>query len=331
ALVLGHLAAVLDAQARAVRHLVGFAILAVDGHGDHDVAAHGHGVAVGGDNRRADNLDDARVGRLEEGGFRHLGRTADVEGPHRQLGARLADRLGGDDADRFADVDVGAARQVAAVAGRADAGVGFTGQGRADLDGLDAHLVDHLDFLFLQIGVRRIQDLAARLLDVLGRVTAQDALAQRDEHVAAFDHGAQGDAARRAAVFLGDDGGLRHVHQTTGQVTRVGGLQGSVGQTLTGAVGRVEVFKDGQAFLEVRDDRRLDDLARGLGHQAAHPAQLLHLSLRTTGARVGHHEDRVDVRLLTLDQDARLGDFAHHLIGDLVRGLGPGVDDLVVL
>jgi hypothetical protein len=35
--------------------------------------------------------------------------------------------------------------------------------------------------------------------------------------------------------------------------------------------------------------------------------------------------------VLTLGQDARLGDLAHHRVGDLVRGLGPGVDDLVVL
>src|SRR5690606_28112416 len=30
-----------------------------------------------------------------------LGRTTDVEGPHRELGARLTDGLGGDDADRL--------------------------------------------------------------------------------------------------------------------------------------------------------------------------------------------------------------------------------------
>jgi hypothetical protein len=43
-------------------------------------------------------------------------RTTDVEGAHRELRARLADRLRGDDADRFADVDQAAAGQVAAVA-----------------------------------------------------------------------------------------------------------------------------------------------------------------------------------------------------------------------
>ena len=67
-----------------------------------------------------------------------LRRAADVEGAHRQLRARLADRLGGDDADRLAHVDRRAARQVAAVAGGADAVRRFAGQHRADLHLLDA-------------------------------------------------------------------------------------------------------------------------------------------------------------------------------------------------
>src|SRR4028118_1049799 len=45
--------------------------------------------------------------------------TTGVEGAHRQLGAGLTDRLGGDDADRLADVDELAGGQRAAVAGRA--------------------------------------------------------------------------------------------------------------------------------------------------------------------------------------------------------------------
>src|SRR3546814_11547557 len=82
---------------------------------------------------------------------------------------------------------------------------------------------------------------------------------------------------------------LRHVDKAAGQITRVRRLERRVGQALAGAVGRVEIFKDGQAFLEVRDDRRFDDLARRLGHQAAHAGELLHLRRRTTRARMRHH------------------------------------------
>ena len=49
---------------------------------------------------------------------RDLADATDVERTHRELRARLADRLRGDDADRLADVDHVPARQVAAVARR---------------------------------------------------------------------------------------------------------------------------------------------------------------------------------------------------------------------
>src|SRR3546814_13441640 len=48
-------------------------------------------------------------------------RAADVEGTHRQLGTRLTDRLCGNDADRFAEVDAMTTGQVTAIAVRADA------------------------------------------------------------------------------------------------------------------------------------------------------------------------------------------------------------------
>ena len=56
------------------------------------------------------------------------GDTTGVEGTHRELRAGLADRLGGDDADRLADVDELAGRQRAAVAGRAGADLALAGQ-----------------------------------------------------------------------------------------------------------------------------------------------------------------------------------------------------------
>ena len=62
-------------------------------------------------------LDDALVLRIERRLLRDpRRRAADVERAHRQLRAGLADRLRGDDADRQAQLDQLAGRQVAAVA-----------------------------------------------------------------------------------------------------------------------------------------------------------------------------------------------------------------------
>ena len=62
------------------------------------------------------------------------GDTAGVEGAHGQLGAGLADRLGGDDADRVAELDHRAGGERAAVAGLADAGLELALEHRAHRD-----------------------------------------------------------------------------------------------------------------------------------------------------------------------------------------------------
>src|SRR5712692_4441612 len=88
----------------------------------------------------ARGLDRADLGAALDG-------AADVEGAHRELGPGLADRLGGDDADRLADIDDGAAGKVAPVALAADADWRLAGQYRADADGIDAGTLDPLDLL----------------------------------------------------------------------------------------------------------------------------------------------------------------------------------------
>ena len=87
--------------------------------------------------------------RLDERLIGELRRAADVEGAHRELRARLADRLRRDDADRLAHVDRRAAREIAPVAGAADAVLGLAGQHRADLHLLDAGGVDRRRYAFL--------------------------------------------------------------------------------------------------------------------------------------------------------------------------------------
>ena len=67
---------------------------------------------------RVAEADDAFGARLERAllDLAARRRATDVERAHRELRARLADRLGGDDADRLADVDLVAAGEVAPVA-----------------------------------------------------------------------------------------------------------------------------------------------------------------------------------------------------------------------
>src|SRR5690606_18408604 len=147
------------------------------------VAVHDRHAAVTplGEVRAAD-ADEALGARLDRGllDLAARRRAADVERAHRELRAGLADRLAGDDADRLADVDLVAAREVAPVALGADAAARLAGEHGADDDLLDARLLDLEDELLVELGVRRDDDLAReRVDDVLQRDAAEDAVAER--------------------------------------------------------------------------------------------------------------------------------------------------------
>ena len=303
------------------------------GDRNHHVADHRDQmtIAVLGDRLVLDRHLAVEI-QLDERLLVDLRRTADVEGAHGQLRAGLADRLRRDDADRLAVVDRGAAGQIAAVALAADAVDEFAGQRRTDLHFLDAGLLDGVDMHLFHQRTALDHDLVGRgIAHILAGGAAEDARRQRRHDRAGIDDGAHLDAELGVAIVLRDDAVLRHVDQTTGQVTRVRRLQRGIREALAGAVGRVEVFEHRQAFLEVGNDRRFDDLTRRLGHQAAHAGQLTHLRRRTARARMRHHVDRVDLRLDTLGGLLGRGDFLHHLLGDLFARLRPGVDHLVVL
>ena len=101
------------------------------------------------DGRDVDERHLAGVGRLVLRLLRNARRrTADVEGTHGELRAGLADRLGGDDTDRFADLDQLAAGEIAAVAAAADATTGLTGESGTDLHLLDAGFLHGVGQLF---------------------------------------------------------------------------------------------------------------------------------------------------------------------------------------
>ena len=188
----------------------------------------------------------------------------------------------------------------------------------------------------VELGVGGHENFAGqRIDDVFESDATENAIAERLDDFAGVLELGDANAVERAAIELRDDGVLRDVDETAREVPGVGGLERGVGQALARAVRRDEVLEHGQPFAEVRRDRRLDDLARRLRHQAAHGGELPDLLGRASGARVGHDVDRVEARLdelfagLGID-DLFLADLVHHLLRHLVGNAGPDVDDLVV-
>ncbi len=265
-----NLLTVFDLDLGAVDHRVAFlfAALLVDDR-DGAVAVHHHQVAfLGADGHQVDEAHAAVVLGIEA---RLLAdsrsRTADVEGTHRELRSRLADGLRRDDARGLAQLDQSAGSQVASVAHHADAALRFAGQHRANLHPLDTGSLHRARQVFGDFLVDVDDDVAFVVLDLLQRDAAHDTVAQRLDDLARLHDGGDVDAIDRSAIVFADDHVLRHVDQTAGQVARVRRLESGIGQTLTRAVGGDEVLQHRQAFAEVRRDRRLDDLARRLGHQ----------------------------------------------------------------
>src|SRR5690606_4394118 len=254
------------------------------------------------------------------------GDAARVERAHRELRAGLADRLGGDRADRLAEADVAHQRHVHAVAADAHAGARLAGQRATDGHGLDLGVVgqaggDGLDVL-------HVEDLARLLLEVADlEVERQAAAVQAHLEVAA---GARASLRRverdleelgAAAVLLAHDDLVGDVDELAGQVARVGGPEGRVGAALAGAVRRDEVLEDVEALAEVRADRQLDGLARRAGHQAAHARQLTDLLRVAAGARLRHDVERVERHVLR--------EVLEHRVLDLLGRVVPQADDLV--
>ena len=265
------------------------------------------------------------------------GRPSDVEGAHGELGPRLADGLGGDHPDRLAVVHDLAPREVPPVAAGADPEPGLAGDRRPHLDLLDGVVVELVHEALVEQRAGRDDQLLAVVRDAPDldrRHPPEDPLAERLHHVPALDEGGDEEPFLRAAVVLGHHQVLGDVHQPAGQVARVRGLEGGVGEPLARPVGGDEVLEDVEPLAEVRVDRGLDDGAVRLRHQAPHPGELPDLGGRAARPGVRHREDGVERRLpdlLALRIAHHLGaDLLHHGVRHLVVGLRPDVDHLVV-
>ena len=95
-----------------------------------------------------------------------------------------------------------------------------------------------------------------------------------------------------ATVLFANDDVLGHVHQTTGEVAGISGTQRSIGQTLTGTVGVIEVLQHGQAFTEGGLNRTGDVITVRVHNHALHTGQRPDLT-HVTGSTKLHNQKTV--------------------------------------
>ncbi len=251
-----------------------------------------------------------------------------MESPHGELGARFTNGLSSDDAHRQTALGQLPPCQVHAIATGADPERSLACQGVSHTDALVAQGLNALgDLLGDGLAIANHHFVVDHIDDRVPSHPSTDALRQRNRHAVTLVNDGLGAAAHGAAVVHGDNHVLGHISQLASQVACVSGLEGSISQSLTGTVGRGEVLQHPEALTEVGLDGRLDDLARRLGHQAAHAAQLTNLVHGTTRTRVHHAPDRVYIACLLVEV---LGQHSHQVEADLLPGVSPQVDDLEV-
>ena len=243
-----------------------------------------------------------------------------MEGTHGQLSTRLADGLCGDNADRLAQTDRLAVCHIGTVAACADTGLCTAGQQAADLQLGNASSLDLVCIVQVDHLAFRHDHLSGDGVDHIAHSEAADqALAEALDLLLALVDLRHPQAVGGAAVDLAHDDILRDIDHAAGQVTGVSGTQSGIGQTLTGATGRNEIFQNIQTFTVVGTNGHLDGVTGGVCQQAAHTGQLLDLVHRTTSTGVCHHEDLVV-----------LGQVCRQSLGDLIGGSLPDVDGLGV-
>ena len=173
--------------------------------------------------------------------------------------------------------------QITAVTHSTNAGASLTGNRRAHQHFIDTHAFNTLNPGFVNHGTGRHEDLIrVRTHDIARYDTTEDSIAQRFDNVTALNNRRHFQAFIGATISVSHEQILSHVYQATSQITRVSGFQSGIGQTFPRTVSGNKVLTHVETFTEVSGNRRLNDRAIWLGHQAAHTRQLTNLCRATT-------------------------------------------------
>ena len=145
-----------------------------------------------------------------------------MERSQSQLRTRFTDRLRRDNADSLSQIDRTTGSQHTSIALGADSVTSFASQDRTHL-----HMFKTGCGNFRKIAFRdkfaRLDDnfTRDRVNDIFNRSASQEAFFKRDNRIVAVLVSGNVDAILRMAIFFDNNEVLRHIDQTTGQVTSV--------------------------------------------------------------------------------------------------------------
>ena len=244
-----------------------------------------------------------------------------MEGTHGQLGTGLTNRLSRNNTNSLANVHQNVRSHRTAVAQCTHTNSGLTGQNRTDTNFLHACLEELLNELIRDIGTSGSQNITRLILHIHREGTTVNRSLNVRVQVAVGVNQREHQTAAGATVMLTHDNVLRHIHQTTGQVTRVSGTQCGISQTLTCTVGCDEVLQNRQALTVGGLNRARHNLTLRVRHQTTDTRNLTDLHPVTTCTR-GHHtvngvQTTVRAQVLT------------HSLCNHVGSLGPNLNQLL--
>ena len=253
-----------------------------------------------------------------------------MEGTESKLRTRLTDGLCGDDTDSLALLHHAAGGKVATVALHADALAAFAGEDGTNFDFFDTALLNgHGDGLsdFFAGSYEKVA--IDGMIIVVNTDAAQDTLGEAGDNLIAVLQSRAGESSERPTIFFSNDHIVADIDKTTSEITGVGSLEGGIGKTLAGTVGRDKVFEHRHSLLKIGENGVFDGRTSvgtrllGLCHQTTHTSELSNLVCTTTGSRVEHHEDGIETLV-------GLGHLLHENVFYVLVHFAPSVDNLMV-
>lgn len=155
-----------------------------------------------------------------------------MEGTHGELGSRLADGLGSNDANGLTHVDQMPSGKVAAITLGANTAPALTGQHRTYFHLFQTRRFYFLNQCFIDFFVGSDQHITGnRVKDIIQRDPPQNPVSDVFDDLATLGEGRNNQTIQRAAIRLSNDGILGNVNKTSRQISGVGCFERGVGKT----------------------------------------------------------------------------------------------------